>query len=365
VKQTCSHLLSLADASEWRALVPASRSFFGSVEFARISAKQTGYDAHLLLIEAETARVALPFFLRPIAELKFAGTGEQRFDALTPDFTGPIVLRSDPSFGRNEFHAAVDALFRGRGIVAGFMHLNPWSEGNELLEPARVRYNRDIVWVDVSLGPDRLWTDHFTYACRKNIKRAEREGIRVFEAHSVDHIREFHRIYIDTMIRTNALQEYRFPLEFFLRFFREMRDHARFTMAERQGRIIGAILYTHDNDNIYSYLGGADVEFQQLRPSNAMVFDTIRWGAAQGKKRLVLGGGYRPDDGIFRFKASFSQHVARFSTYREIHLLDDYREIEKEWCQYYHREQIETDYFPAYRWEPTGQLTCVPDDEIL
>jgi lipid II:glycine glycyltransferase (peptidoglycan interpeptide bridge formation enzyme) len=237
------------------------------------------------------------------------------------------------------------------------MHLNPWSEGNELLDPTRVLYNRDIVWVDVSLGPERLWTEHFTHACRKNIKRAEREGIHVFEADCVDHIREFYRIYVGTMIRTNASSRYYFSMEYFLRFFDEMRRHARFTMAEHNGKIIGAILYTHDDDNIYSYLGGAESEFQQMRPTNAMVYDILRWGAAHGKKRLILGGGYRPNDGIFRFKSSFSKHVARFSTYREVHLPEDYSALEAQWREYNHSEKPETSYFPSYRWEPSDQLT--------
>jgi hypothetical protein len=357
MKKASAKLLTSTDTSEWRALVPPSRSFFGSVEYARIAEEQTGYAARLLVIEAGTARVAVPFFVRPIAGLKFADAGEQRFDVLTPEFTGPILLDSDPSFGRNEFHAALDEACREHRIVADFMHLNPWSEGVDLLDPSLVRYNRDIVFVDVSIGPERLWAEHFTHACRKNIKHSEREGIRVFEADSVDHIREFHRIYIDTMIRTHALIQYHFPLEYFLRFFNEMRDHARFTMAERNGQIIGAILYTHDDDNIYSYLGGADAEFQQMRPSNAMVYDVIRWGALHGKKRLILGGGYRPGDGIFRFKSSFSNHVARFSTYREIHLPEDYRALEARWCEHYHREQIETEYFPSYRSEPSSEFT--------
>jgi CelD/BcsL family acetyltransferase involved in cellulose biosynthesis len=361
--QITSKLYSVNDVTEWRSLLPAGRSFFGSVEYARIAEDQTGYAAQLLVIEAGTARVAVPFFLRPVSCLEFAAVGDRRCDAFTPEFTGPVILRSDPLFGRDEFHAAVSCVFRERGIVAEFMHLNPWSEGNGLLDPALVCYNRDIVWVDLSITPERLWAEHFEHACRKNIKRSEREGIRVFEADSADHIREFHRLYIDTMVRTNASSQYHFPLKYFLHFFNEMRNQARFTMAERKGQIIGGILYTHDDDNIYSYLGGADAEFQQMRPSNAMVYDTIRWGAAHGKKRLVLGGGYRPDDGIFRFKSSFSKYVARFSTYREVHLLDDYRALEAQWCKYYHHEKIETEFFPSYRWIPTDQSTQILSSE--
>jgi predicted N-acyltransferase len=126
------------------------------------------------------------------------------------------------------------------------------------------------------------------HAWRKNIKRSVREGVRLFEAETFDHIREFHRIYINTMIRTDASGQYHFSLGYFLRLFDEMRNQVRFTMAAWNGRIVGAILYTHDDDNIYSYSGGADSAFQQMRPSNAIVYDVVRWGAFHGKKRLIL-----------------------------------------------------------------------------
>jgi len=358
--EVSSRFCTTADLSEWKILVPPTRSFFGSVEFACIAGCQAGYSAQLLVIEAGAALVAIPFFFRSTAGLGFADSADLLTDVFTPEFTGPILISSDPSFGRKEFHAALDQALREQKIVAEFMHLHPWAEGNELLDIERVLYNRDIVWVDVSLGPERLWNEHFVYACRKNIKRAEREGIHVFEANSVDHIREFHRIYSATMIRTNALPQYHFPLEYFLRFFNEMPGHARFTMAERNGQIVGAILYTYDDDNIYSYLGGADEEFQQMRPSNAIVFDVIRWGYEHGRKRLILGGGYRPDDGIFRFKSSFSKNTAPFSTYRDIHLPEDYGALEAQWCRHYHRDQLVTEYFPSYRWIPTGDSAPLP-----
>jgi len=349
-----SKIYSATDVSEWRSLVPATRSVFGSLEYARITEEQTAYPAQLLVVEAGETQVAVPFFLRPVARLEFASPRDQRSDAVTPEFTGPMIVCGDPSSVHDQFHAAMSAVFRERGIIAEFMHLNPWSEGNGLLDPSLVSYNRDIVWVDLRVDLETLWARHFEHACRKNIMRSEREGIRIFEAESVDHIVEFHRIYIATMVRTNASSQYYFPLAYFLRLFNEMRGQARFTMAACGSQIIGGILYMHDDDTVYSFLGGADPTFQQMRPSNAIVYDTIRWGAAHGKKRLVLGGGHRPEDGIFRFKSSFSKYVARFSTYREVHLLNDYRRLEAQWCEHYHRATVETDYFPSYRWIPAN-----------
>jgi hypothetical protein len=69
---------------------------------------------------------------------------------------------------------------------------------------------------------------------------------------------------------------------------------------------VAATLYLHDDETVYSYLGGADHAYQSARPTNAVVHETVRWARGQGKRRLLLGGGYRTGDGIMRFKESFS-----------------------------------------------------------
>ncbi|MEK7993704.1 MAG: GNAT family N-acetyltransferase, partial [Planctomycetota bacterium] len=36
--------------------------------------------------------------------------------------------------------------------------------------------------------------------------------------------------------------------------------------------------------------------------------EIIRWAKRLGKRRYILGGGYRAGDGIFRYKRSFAPH---------------------------------------------------------
>ncbi len=136
---------------------------------------------------------------------------------------------------------------------------------------------------------------------------------------------------------------------YFQAIFEEMPSGARFALAEHDGRVIAATLYLHDSDDVYSYLGGADHEHQQLRPTNAVVHDTIRWAREQGKRRLILGGGYRPGDGIFRFKASFSPQRAELELARRVHLPDDLERLTEAWREHNGPGADPGDYFPAYR----------------
>ena len=340
-------LLTVDNVAEWQAILPAHISVFGSVEYARIYQQHTGHVARLFVVESDGPLVVYPFFLRPIHKLPFAPAA-QMWDTLTPEFTGPIQLGLEDRSAAECFCERHMAMCREQNIVAEFAHLHPWHWRADLLDPACVALDREIVYVDLTWPEERLWRDSFTYACRKNIKRTVQENVRAFVATTPDHVREFYRIYVQTMNRRQALEKYYFSLDYFMAFFEQMPNSARFVLAEYQGQIVAATLYLHDDTDVYSYLGGADHTFQNARPSNAIVYDTIRWAQGQSKKRLILGGGYTPDDGIFRFKASFSPLRARFHLYKRVHRPDEYAALCNAWSVYY-GGQSANDYFPAYR----------------
>lgn len=358
-------VLTLADACAWRTALPASASAFGSLEYAGIYQGHTGYPARLAVYELDLGTVAYPFFLRPVDALPFSGrVPGTLWDTLSPEFTGPFAqswAKDAPPDLVQEDQAGAAAAWheycRAQGIVAEFAHLHPWRPKAahptaQFLDASDVEFNREIVWVDLELSQEQWWSDSFDRSCRKNIRRAIKEGVRVYPAETLEDVREFHRIYTLTMERADALERYRFPFEYFGAFFERMPEHARFMLAEYEGQVVAATLYLHDDENVYSYLGGADHEHQHVRPTNAVVYETLLWAKAQGKKRLILGGGYQENDGIFRFKASFSPLRARFQVYKHVHLPEPYAALCEAWQTEYGLEASATDYFPAYRFVP-------------
>jgi len=340
-------ILRVSDGHEWNRVLPAYRSIFGSHAFMSIAATHHRYEPQLLVVEDRSGIIAYPYFLRPTNTLEFA-TDIAAFDSTTPEFTGPIVTGFASAALRRSFKAAIEAEVQQHCIVSEFAHLHPWADQDGMLDVSLTTYDREIVWIDVSLGKDVLWREHFSHACRKNINRSQRENVRVFEAETEDHIREFHRIYLHTMNRNNARSSYYFGLDYFLSIYRNLRSNARFVLAEHHGRIIASVLYLHDASDVYSYLGGADADSQEARPSNAVIFDTINWARQCGKRRFILGGGYQPDDGIFRFKSSFSRDVAKFYTYRRVHIPETYAKLERLWKERYGTASASR-HFPPYR----------------
>jgi hypothetical protein len=342
-----AHFISSNDRSAWERFLPARRSVFGSYGFLRVCEHFGKGSPYLYVLAQGDSAICYPMFLRPLAALPFTASIWGSWDSTTPEFTGPLLFGKDTELMR-EFSRMKDEAFRSRGVVAEFAHLHPWSRAAEIL-PTGIEFNREIVWVDLTLTPNQLLSMHLDSACRKNIKRAESAQVRVFAASDDQHLQEFCRIYHGTMQRNHALESYLFPFAYFRMLRDELPENARFVFAEYKGQIVSATLYLHDDQDVYSYLGGADVEFQQVRPTNAVVWDTICWGCQAGKRRLILGGGYKPEDGVFRFKTTFSKLRQRFSIYKRIHLEDDYRSLDRCCREYSATGDESIGYFPSYR----------------
>lgn len=348
------YLLTTEDAARWRAVLPADACVMGSVEYVRILERHTGCSARLWVAASDRAAVVYPYFLRPVGALPFApGLADARWDTFTPEYTGPIRLGPG---GMEELRTLrFGELFarhcREQGIVAEFAHLNPWHAATELLAPACVEPNRDVVYLDLTAGEEWAWGRSLTSDARRATRRAQQSGVRVRHARSREDVLEFHRLYTLTMERRQAQERYFFPPEYFLAFFETMPDSSFLALAEYRDRLVAGGLYLHGGTDVYWHLSAADLEFGHVRPVNGYVWETIRWAMGHGKKRMLLGGGHEPGDGVFRFKAGFSPLRARFCTYRRIHAADAYATLMRAWSARHGAHPPRTGYFPAYRAE--------------
>ena len=294
---TSAELLSVRDEARWGQALPASESVFGSVEFAALQRDHRGADPRLFVLDAPHGPIAHPLFLRPVSGLDLeAGSSRDLFDASTPEYTGPLAAGALDDAARRAFADELSSWCAATGIVTEFGHLHPWKARTELLVAAAIEREREIVYVDLTQDPERMWRESFTHAARKNVKRARREGVRVYAATSEADVRELHRIYTLTMDRQGASERHYFPYEYFAAIRERLPDNSRILLAEHDGRVVAATLYLYDSADVYSYLGGADHDAQRVRPTNAIVDEMIRWARAQGKQRLILGGGYSPGD---------------------------------------------------------------------
>ncbi len=349
-------VLSTNDIGAWHSLLPARRSVFGSVEYATVMQQQLGCKGCLFVCSKDEELIVSPLLLRPVSKLPFApNRQEERWDAVSPEYTGPIALRVASHTAAREFQKCFAEFCTRERIITLFTHLHPWNWSPGLLEMDHVFLDREIVYVNLTLSEDQIWQECLTKICRKNVKKAHRETVRVFQAETSGDVREFHRVYLETIKRKQLSANYYYSPEYFMEFFQTMPEASRFTLAEYNGQIVAGQLCLYDDIDAYAYRGGMDYTFQSVCPVNALYYEAILWAKSQGKKRLVLGGGVRPNDGIFRFKADFSPLRANFYVYKQVYNSDKYDALCRDWSAYYGCSINVESYFPVYRSMPVNQ----------
>ena len=259
----------------------------------------------LLYYENGDDRAVDVVFKRDIAlDPHFQGKLEagRYFDLITPygygGFQGSIA-------DWDALNQAYAAYCQASGCVCEFVRFSLFSAYSQHYAGAAESRTRNVVR-SLDLPLDEMWMD-FKQKVRKNVKKASAHQLGILIEPTDAHLDDFLRIYYGTMDRTNAADMYYFSRDFFER-LAEMRDHVMFFHAVHEGKIISTELVIFGAESCYSYLGGTDNSYYDLRPNDFLKYEIIKWAQEKGLKRFILGGGYGEDDGIFQYKLSFAPH---------------------------------------------------------
>jgi len=152
----------------------------------------------------------------------------------------------------------------------------------------------------LEMSLDEMWMD-FKQKVRKNVKKANGFNLSCIIENTGEYLEDFLRIYYSTMERTDAESEYYFSKQFY-NDLNKMKDNVMYFHVVYEGKIISTELVIYGAENCYSYLGGTDREYFDVRPNDFLKYEIIKWAKERGLKNFVLGGGYGADDGIYQYK---------------------------------------------------------------
>lgn len=277
-------------AGEPMLLPDYAKLFCNSGEYA-VCAKYQGTNGLLIY----------PFIFRPIP----INTGEDLFDITTPyGYGGPRIFGDLSVDERNWFWDRLDDWMLEHSIISEFIRFMLWGAEDTAYRGIRETRSTNIVRsLEDSL--DNIWMN-FDHKVRKNVKKANAAGLKMLIDDNGERIDDFLSIYYSTMDRRNANKTYYFDTAFFNELHTSMKGHFVYFYAMQNNTPISVELVLAAKDNIYSYLGGTNLEYYCCRPNDFIKYEIIKWAKENGKKRFVLGGGYQPGDGIFRYKKSLA-----------------------------------------------------------
>lgn len=294
-------LFTPTDHEEWLAAwTRTGREPFAHPAYVALFARE-GDEPAALLWEGAGGTVLLPLVLRPLPAGLWDGEGWR--DAVSPyGYGGP--------FGQTEDWAAfyselLDWMQRER-VLTAFLRASLETVPPQLTLPGyEALHLSDNVVVDVRRPAEEQWR-HYEHKVRKNVNKARRAGLRTEIQPDFRHLDAFLNIYHGTMQRREAGEWYYFELPFFQIFENEL--PSSFVLAEvfnPADELVSTELVLQSGRSLYSFLGGTRKEAFAHAPNDLLKHAVIEYGHATGRTSYVLGGGYTPGDGIFRYKRSF------------------------------------------------------------
>lgn len=262
---------------------------------------------------SETFRFTCPygsvqntFILRPV---KWELDGKRWFDIVTPyGYGGPVMLEcTDPEKLMEAYREAFTAYCLEHNIVCEFIRFH-------LFDNVDVRQHYygetahmlDNVVVDTALDYDIIRMN-YEHKVRKNVKKAVNSGLEICIEQSLDHLDDFLNIYYATMDRNQATAYYYFKRSYFEDIARLLPENYMYFHVMKDGKAISTELVLCSEEYAYSFLGGTDKAYYDMRPNDFLKDAIIQWCSRTGRKHFILGGGYHKDDGIYRYKRSFTK----------------------------------------------------------
>lgn len=236
------------------------------------------------------------------------------------------------------------------GIISEFIRFHPMLKNHVYSEN---RYEVIPLGETVAMHldtPEEIWSN-ITSKNRNVIRKAIKNGVRIYNGRSPGLFKAFIDIYNGTMDKDNAEEYYYFKSEFYESILNDLPNNIQIFYAQLEDRtIIAASIMTMANKRMNYHLSGSLREYQSLAPTNLLLYQAALWGCENGYKTLYLGGGVGSgEDSLFKFKRAFYKgDLQRFHIGKAMFIEEKYKELLA--IRSENDENLnQSKYFPKYR----------------
>lgn len=322
-------VITLAEAAQWDAAVRTFRDYDVYYLSGYVKAFQLHGDGEPLLFycEGDGLRGINVVMRRDIAkDPHFAGKLPEGtyFDFATPYGYGGWLMEGEGD--RAPLFAAYEDWCRKNNAVSEFVRFHPVLGNQEAVRDGyEVVALGGTVAMDLS-SPETVWAN-LTSKNRNVIRKAQKNGLRVYHGQYPEIYETFREIYNATMDKDRAEAYYYFAPAFYGSVLNDLPRNAQVFYARAEdGTVAAASIMLSANGRMNYHLSGSRRELQQLAPTNLLLYEAALWGCANGCKTLHLGGGVGSgEDSLYQFKKAFYRgEPRRFHIGRKIFLPETY-----------------------------------------
>jgi CelD/BcsL family acetyltransferase involved in cellulose biosynthesis len=223
----------------------------------------------------------------------------------------PFCDRADPMLG----DPSVWPLLAADALAGDLPFTLRVLDGSPVADDPRFTVTGEAVWHETPLdrGPEELLAA-FRPTTRRNIRIADRAGVRVVLSSDEDAVVEFHRMHLALRKRKYRLLAQ--PLDFFTRIWKAFApaDAMRTALALVDGRPVAGAVYLVWGDTVYYKFSASDAEHLHLRPNEALTWAVIQWAADRGLRALDWGLSDLDQPGLVAYKGRWAAVERRIQT---------------------------------------------------
>lgn len=268
---------------------------------------------------------------------------KEYFDFATPyGYGGWIIEGSDLTSLFEEY----SNWCKSNGIISEFVRFHPVIKNHLFAEEAyEVIPLGSTIAMDLS-SPEIIW-ENITSKNRNMIRKAQKNGVKIYNGRYPEIYKLFRNIYNATMDRDNAKSYYYFEDSFYESILEDLPQNAQVFYAEFNGEIIAAAIMLNANGKVNYHLSGSVKEYASLAATNLLLYKASLWGFENNCQTLHLGGGVgSQEDGLFKFKKSFYRcdDLPKYHIGKKIFIQEKYNNLLE-----LRDGSIEQNFFPKYR----------------
>ena len=224
------------------------------------------------------------------------------FDFSTPYGYGGWLIEGEDS---SKLFEDYDLWCKNNNIVSEFVRFHP-VVGNHIAAECAYETIELGPTVTMDISSKNTIYDNITSKNRNVIRKAQKNGVKIYNGRYGEIFKEFRNVYNETMDKDNADSYYYFDEDFYESIMEDLPYNAQIFYAVYEGKVIAASIFLMSNGMINYHLSGSRREYASLAPTNLLLYEVAHWGCYNGYKTLYLGGGVgSAEDSLFKFKKAF------------------------------------------------------------
>ncbi len=296
-------LINPLNVENWNELLHChpENSFFHTSNWAKVLMETYNYSPQYLTVYNSENKISS---LVPLMEIASFLTGRRGVSLPFSDYCEPIceddfreLFERAKELGRMRKWKSIE--FRG-----GNKYFND-------IEPSSFYYHHTL---DLTPGEKDIFSG-FSSNNKRNIKKAQRENVKVELLNSLEAADEFYLLNCLTRKKHGLPPQ---PYSFFRNIHKYIlsQDLGFIVLASHENRVIAGAVYLHFGKKALYKFGASDMRNQQVRPNNLIMWEAIKHFIKEGYSEFSFGKTEPENAGLRQFKLGWGTKEEKIFTYK-------------------------------------------------